>query len=147
MIDSRVCFPQSLSPQNNSFQFKHQHSCIDVMFYGFLLNWLSVSYNPYVYCSGTFSPSFSFKLMANDTEYWRISERTVQPPLGDVLMGGLGVVNPVPVQKHRWVFASCHPRHSAYRGGIPVVLPAASTTRTESICTGDSCKLHNIQTT
>ena len=69
------------------------------MFYGFLLNWLSVSYDPYVACNGTFSPSFSFKLMANDTEYWRISERTVQPPLGDVLMGGLSVVNSVPVQK------------------------------------------------
>jgi hypothetical protein len=77
--------------------------------------------------------------MGNNTEYGWICERTAEPPIGDVLVGGLRVVNPVPAYECGWIFAGGRLRHAAYGAGIPIVLAAASAASLESVRAGNSC--------
>jgi hypothetical protein len=77
--------------------------------------------------------------MGNNTEYRWICERTAEPPVGYVPVGGLRVVNPVPAYERGWVFAGGRLWHATYGAGIPIVLAAASAASLESVRTGNSC--------
>jgi hypothetical protein len=140
MLSARI-LPLQFYPPPKNIGFSSNINCISDNFYRFL--W----YTPYHACNDKFSSSFSFKLMAHFTKYRWISERTVQPPLCDVPVGGLRVVNPIPAHKCRWIIAGGSSRHAAYSACIPIVLPATSAASSESVGIDISCKSQNIQAT
>lgn len=79
------------------------------------------------------------KSVGDSSQNWGISVRAMEPPLGDVAVDGLRVVDTVPGDGGRWILTGDHSGHGADGTGVPVVGAAGAAASLENAIGGDSC--------
>lgn len=95
---------------------------------------LTISLDYYSMISHSFSKS-----VGDSSQNWEISVRAMEPPLGDVAVDGLRVVDTVPGDGGRWILTGDHSGHGADGTGVPVVGAAGAAASLENAIRGNSC--------